>query len=173
MRGLLERICTAEQVTVEPAVFPLVVRAGGGSARDSLSILDQLFAGAGDEGVTYARTVGLLGVTDAALLDEVIDALGAQDGAAVFQAVDRVVDAGHDPRRFAGDLLERLRDLIILDAVPDAAGKGLLDDPGDQLARMSDQAARLGTATLSRLADIVSTGLTEMRVRRLLGCCWS
>ncbi len=163
MRGLLERICAAEKVTVEPAVYPLVVRAGGGSARDSLSILDQLFAGAGDDGVTYATTLGLLDVTDAALLDDVVDALGAQDGAAVFRSVDRVVDAGHDPRRFAGDLLERLRDLIVLDAVPDAAGTGLLDHPVDQLHRMTDQAARLGTATLSRLADIVNTGLTEMR----------
>ncbi|MBA2414854.1 MAG: DNA polymerase III subunit gamma and tau [Geodermatophilaceae bacterium] len=163
MRGLLERICAAEQVEVEPAVFPLVVRAGGGSARDALSILDQLFAGAGQDGVRYARTVGLLGVTDEALLDDVVGALAAQDGAAVFQTVDRVVDAGHDPRRFAGDLLERLRDLIVLDAVPDAAGKGLLDHPADQLERMGDQAARLGTATLSRLADIVHIGLTEMR----------
>jgi len=163
MRGLLARICATEQVHVEPAVFPLVVRAGGGSARDSLSILDQLFAGAGAVGVTYARTVGLLGVTDAALLDDVVDALGAQDGAAVFRSIDRVVDAGHDPRRFAGDLLERWRDLIVLDAVPDAAGKGLLDYPADQLERMTDQAARLGTATLSRLADIVHLGLTEMR----------
>jgi len=163
MRGLLERICEAEKVTVEPAVFPLVVRAGGGSARDSLSILDQLIAGADEGGLTYAGTVGLLGVTDAALLDDTIDALGAQDGAAVFRTVDRVVDAGHDPRRFAGDLLERLRDLIVLDAVPDAADKGMLDCPSDQLTRMADQAAVLGTATLSRLADIVHIGLTEMR----------
>ncbi|CAN5851820.1 DNA polymerase III subunits gamma/tau [soil metagenome] len=163
MRGLLERICEAEKVAVEPAVYPLVVRAGGGSARDSLSILDQLIAGADEGGLTYAGTVGLLGVTDAALLDDTIDALGAQDGAAVFRTVDRVVDAGHDPRRFAGDLLERLRDLIVLDAVPDAADKGMLDCPSDQLARMADQAAVLGTATLSRLADIVHTGLTEMR----------
>jgi len=163
MRGLLERICAAENVLVEPAVFPLVVRSGGGSARDSLSILDQLFAGAGADGVTYARTVGLLGVTDAALIDETVDALAAQDGGSVFRTVDRVVDAGHDPRRFASDLLERLRDLIVLDVVPDAADKGLLDCPADQLERMSDQAGRLGTATLSRLADIVHLGLTEMR----------
>ncbi|MBA3525014.1 MAG: DNA polymerase III subunit gamma and tau, partial [Geodermatophilaceae bacterium] len=163
LRALLERICAAEGVHVEPAVLPLVVRAGGGSARDSLSILDQLFAGAGPDGVSYARTVGLLGVTDAALLDDTVDALGAQDGAAVFRTIDRIVDAGHDPRRFAGDLLERLRDLIVLDVVPHAAEKGMLDSPTDQLARMADQAAVLGTATLSRLADIVHTGLTEMR----------
>ncbi|HVQ90555.1 MAG TPA: DNA polymerase III subunit gamma and tau [Mycobacteriales bacterium] len=163
MRGLLEQICTAEAVKVEPPVYPVVVRAGGGSARDSLSVMDQLLAGAGAEGVTYARAVALLGVTDAALLDEIVDALAAGDRAAVYQTVDKVVDAGHDPRRFAVDLLERLRDLVILDAVPDAVTKGLLDGPADQFDRMTDQAARLGTATLSRLADIVHTGLVEMR----------
>ena len=163
MRGLLEQICEQEKVTVEPAVYPLVVRAGGGSARDSLSVLDQLFAGAGEEGLTYSRTTGLLGVTDAALLDETVDGLAAADSGAVFGSIDRVVDAGHDPRRFAADLLERLRDLIVLDAVPDAAVKGMLDEPTDQLERMADQAARLGAATLSRLADIVHEGLTEMR----------
>ena len=129
LRAYLERICAAEGVTVEPAVLPLVVRAGGGSVRDSLSVLDQLLAGAGPEGVTYARAVALLGVTDAALLDDMVDALAAGDAAAVFGTVDRVVEAGHDPRRFAADLLDRLRDLIILDAVPDAARAGLIDAP--------------------------------------------
>jgi len=163
LRGLLEDICAKEGVSVEPAVLPLVVRAGGGSARDAESILDQLLSGAGPVGVTYARALALLGVTDSALLDDVVDALAAIDGAAVFEAVDRVVEAGHDPRRFATDLLERLRDLVVLDAVPDAAAKGLLDAPGDQLQRMGGQAARLGTATLSRLADVVHDGLVEMR----------
>nr|WP_221203684.1 DNA polymerase III subunit gamma and tau [Modestobacter versicolor] len=163
LRGLLERTCTAEGVTVEPTVFPLVVRAGGGSVRDSLSILDQLLAGAGPEGVTYKSAVGLLGVTDEALLDEAVDALAASDAPGVFQAVDRVVEAGHDPRRFATDLLDRLRDLIVLDAVPEAGGNGLLDCPPDRLDLMSRQAAALGGATLSRLADTVHEGLTEMR----------
>jgi DNA polymerase-3 subunit gamma/tau len=163
LRAHLERVCEQEGVAVEPAVFPLVVRASGGSARDAMSLLDQLFAGAGPEGVTYASAVGLLGVTDAALLDEVVDALAVADGAAVFQAVDRVVEAGHDPRRFATDLLERLRDLVIIDAVPDAAAKGILDIPADQLERMTGQALRLGKGTLSRLADIVHEGLVEMR----------
>ena len=163
MRGLLSSICTAEGVASSRPCFPLVVRAGGGSARDSLSVLDQLIAGSGPDGVTYATAVGLLGVTDGALLDEIVDALAAGDAAAVYATVDRVVEAGHDPRRFAADLLERLRDLIVLDAVPDAVGKGLLDCPPDQVERMTDQAARLGTATLSRLADIVHTGLIEMR----------
>src|SRR6195952_441411 len=125
LRTLLEKTCAAEGVQVEPTVFPLVVRAGGGSVRDSLSILDQLLAGAGPEGVTYRTAVGLLGVTDDALLDETIDALAASDGPGVFRAVDRVVEAGHDARRFATDLLDRLRDLIVLDAVPDAGGSGL------------------------------------------------
>ncbi len=163
LRGLLERTCAAEGVQVEPTVFPLVVRAGGGSVRDSLSILDQLLAGAGPGGVTYATAVGLLGVTDDALLDEAVDALAASDAPGVFRAVDRVVEAGHDPRRFATDLLDRLRDLIVLDAVPEAGGNGLLDCPPDRLDLMVSQARALGSATLSRLADTVHAGLTEMR----------
>jgi DNA polymerase-3 subunit gamma/tau len=163
LRGLLEKTCAAEGVQVEATVFPLVVRAGGGSVRDSLSILDQLLAGAGDEGVTYRSAVGLLGVTDDALLDETIDALAAHDAPGVFRAVDRVVEAGHDPRRFATDLLDRLRDLIVLDAVPDAGGNGLLDCPPDRLDLMTSQARALGSATLSRMADTVHAGLTEMR----------
>jgi DNA polymerase III subunit gamma/tau len=163
MRGLLERICAAEGVSVDRSVLSLVIRAGAGSARDAESVLDQLLAGAGPDGVSYPQAVALLGVTDAALLDEIVDALAAGDGATVYQTVDRVVEAGHDPRRFAVDLLERLRDLVVLDAVPDAAAKGLIDGPDDQVERMGDQAARLGTATLSRLADIVHTGLIEMR----------
>ncbi len=162
-RALLERICETEGVTVAPAVYPLVIRAGVGSARDALSVLDQLLAGAGPEGVTYERAVALLGVTDVALIDDVVDALAAADGAAAFGAVDRLVEAGHDPRRFAADLLDRLRDLTLLQAVPDAATRGLIDAPGDQLARMVEQAGRLGPATLSRYAEIVHTGLTDMR----------
>ncbi|MCZ2858401.1 DNA polymerase III subunit gamma and tau [Blastococcus sp. VKM Ac-2987] len=163
LRSLLEKTCAAEGVQVEPTVFPLVVRAGGGSVRDSLSILDQLLAGAGPEGVTYRSAVGLLGVTDDALLDETIDALAASDAPGVFRAVDRVVEAGHDPRRFATDLLDRMRDLIVLDAVPDAGGNGLLDCPPDRLDLMNQQAQALGSATLSRMADTVHEGLAEMR----------
>src|SRR5689334_2315 len=163
LRPYLEQLTNAEGVEVEPAVFPLVVRAGGGSARDTLSVLDQLIAGAGPEGVSYPRAVALLGVTDVALIDEMCDALAASDGAGAYGVIDRVVEAGHDPRRFASDLLERLRDLIILQQVPDAVTKGLLDAPEDQLERMTSQAAHLGSATLSRFADIVHNGLTEMR----------
>ncbi|MGC4895153.1 DNA polymerase III subunit gamma and tau [Micromonospora sp. DT31] len=163
LRPYLEQLCEAEGVKVDPAVFPLVVRAGGGSARDSLSVLDQLIAGAGPEGVGYARAAALLGVTDSALIDEMCDALAAGDGAAAYATVDRVAEAGHDPRRFASDLLERLRDLIVLQQVPDAAAKGLIDGPADQIERMAAQAQRLGPATLSRCADIVHNGLVEMR----------
>ncbi|MFV2021583.1 DNA polymerase III subunit gamma and tau [Micromonospora sp. LOL_023] len=163
LRPYLEQLCSAEGVKVDPAVFPLVVRAGAGSARDSLSVLDQLIAGAGPEGVGYARAVALLGVTDSALLDEMCDALAAGDGAAAYATIDRVAEAGHDPRRFASDLLERLRDLIVLQQVPDAVSKGLIDGPTDQIERMSAQAERLGPATLSRCADIVHNGLVEMR----------
>jgi DNA polymerase III subunit gamma/tau len=163
LRPYLESLCASEGVEVEPAVFPLVVRAGAGSVRDSLSVLDQLIAGAGAEGVTYARAVALLGVTDVALIDEMCDALAAGDGASAYATIDRVVEAGHDPRRFASDLLERLRNLIILQQVPDAVTKGLLDGADDELSRMSAQAQRFGAATLSRMADIVHNGLTEMR----------
>jgi DNA polymerase-3 subunit gamma/tau len=163
LRTLLERICADEGALVAPPVFPLVIRAGGGSARDTLSIMDQLLAGAGPEGVTYERAMALLGVTDVGLIDDTVDALAARDGAAVFETVDRLVEAGHDPRRFAADLLDRLRDLTLLNAVPDAAARGLVDAPGDELERMIDQATRLGAATLSRYAEIVHTGLTDMR----------
>ena len=163
LRTMLERLCAQEGVTVEPAVLPLVIRAGGGSARDTLSMLDQLLAGAGPEGVTYRSAVALLGVTDAALLDEVVDALAAGDGASVFGAVDRVIEAGHDPRRFATDLLQRLRDLVVLSAVPGAAAKGLIDAPADQLEAMAAQADRLGAATATRMAEVLHTGLVDMR----------
>ena len=163
LRGLLEEILATEAVTYEPTVLPLVVRAGAGSVRDSLSVLDQLLAGAGAEGLTYERTVALLGYTDDSLLDEMVDALAAGDGAAAFGTVDRVVQGGHDPRRFAADLLDRLRDLIILGAVPGAGQTGLLDVPADRLERMSDQAGRFGQAELARAAEILSGGLIQMR----------
>ncbi|USC15797.1 DNA polymerase III subunit gamma and tau [Rhodococcus sp. 11-3] len=163
MRGLLEKICTQENVPVEDAVYPLVIRAGGGSPRDSLSVMDQLLAGAGEEGVTYSRALSLLGVTDVALIDEAVDALAAGDGAGLFGTVEKVMDAGHDPRRFAVDLLERLRDLILMRSVPDAADRGLVDAPGDVLERMREEADRIGPATLTRYAEIVHSGLGEMR----------
>jgi DNA polymerase-3 subunit gamma/tau len=163
LRGLLEKLCGEEGVAVESAVYPLVVKAGAGSVRDALSVMDQLLAGAGPDGVTYASAVALLGVTDAALLDEMVDALAASDGASVFGAVERVAGAGHDPRRFGADLLQRLRDLVILQAVPDAAVKGLIDEPEDELVAMAAQAERLPTATLTRFAEILHTGLAEMR----------
>ena len=163
LRPYLQQLTEAEGVTVEPAVLPLVVKAGGGSARDTLSVLDQLIAGAGPDGVSYARAVALLGVTDVTLIDDMCDALAAGDGAAAYSTIDGVAEAGHDPRRFASDLLERLRDLIVLQQVPDAVTKGLIDGPADQLEAMSAQATRLGPATLSRCADIVHNGLVEMR----------
>ncbi|MGH3096984.1 MAG: DNA polymerase III subunit gamma and tau [Streptosporangiales bacterium] len=163
LRELLGGMCEDEGIDVEPAVLPLVVRSGAGSARDALSVLDQLLAGAGDAGVSYKQAVGLLGYTDESLLDQVVDALAASDGAGVFETVEQVIAGGHDPRRFAADLLERLRDLVILAAVPEAEDKGLLDVPPDQLERMRGQADRSGAAALTRSADIVSDALTEMR----------
>ncbi len=163
LRELLEEILQKEDVSYEAAAIPLVVRAGAGSARDSESILDQLLAGSGEEGITYARAVSLLGYTDATLLDEVVDAVAARDGGAVFAAIDRVMEGGQDPRRFAADLLERFRDLVILSNVPDAGTTGLLDVPSDELERMQAQTSRMGPADLTRAADLLHTGLTEMR----------
>jgi DNA polymerase III subunit gamma/tau len=163
MREHLAGLCASEGITVEPAVLPLIVRAGAGSARDAQSILDQLAAGSGDGGITYDRALALLGYTDAALLEEVVDAFAAGDGAAVFRSVDRVIEAGLEPRRFAQDLLERFRDLLVLDAVPDAADSGLLDAPADQLERMRGQANHYGRPSLSRAADVMATALVEMR----------
>ncbi|MBG0826901.1 DNA polymerase III subunit gamma and tau [Planomonospora sp. ID67723] len=163
LRTLMEEILTSEGVPFEPAALPLVVRAGAGSARDSLSILDQLYAGSDESGITYTRAVSLLGYTDGDLLDDVVGAFAARDGARVFQAVNRVVEGGHDPRRFAMDLLERFRDLVILANVPEAAGSGLLDRPADELERLQAQAASMGPADLTRAAEVFNTGLTEMR----------
>ena len=167
MRALIGRICEQEGVVVDDAVYPLVIRAGGGSPRDTLSVLDQLVAGSEDgpngPRVTYQRALGLLGATDVALIDDAVDALAASDAAALFSAVESVIDAGHDPRRFATDLLERFRDLIVLQAVPDAAARGVVDAPEDVLDRMREQAARLGPATLTRYAEVVQAGLGEMR----------
>ena len=163
MRALLERICVQEDVTVDDAVYPLVIRAGGGSPRDTLSVLDQLLAGAEGNRVEYQRALALLGATDVALIDDAVDALAAGDAAALFGAIEAVIDAGHDPRRFATDLLERFRDLIVLQSVPEAIARGVVDGPEDVLERMRDQATRVGTATLTRYAEVVHAGLAEMR----------
>ncbi|MBV8930358.1 MAG: DNA polymerase III subunits gamma/tau, partial [Mycobacteriaceae bacterium] len=155
MRALIGRIIASEDVEIDDAVYPLVIRAGGGSPRDTLSVLDQLLAGAQDNRIRYQRALALLGATDVALIDGAVDALAAGDVAAVFGAVESVIDAGHDPRRFATDLLERFRDLIVLQAVPDAITRGVVDGPEDVLERMRDQASRIGTATLTRYAEVV------------------
>jgi DNA polymerase-3 subunit gamma/tau len=159
----LAQICQAEGVPIEPAAIPLVVRAGAGSARDSLSVLDQLLGGVGPAGVTYDVAAGLLGYTPDTLLDEVVDAFAAADGASVFSVIDKVIETGQDPRRFTEDLLRRLRDLVIVAAVPDAPATGLIDAPQDQAERLVAQAARFGKAELVRAADSVAAGLTEMR----------
>ncbi|RSR96485.1 DNA polymerase III subunit gamma and tau, partial [Streptomyces sp. WAC00469] len=163
LRDYLAEVCRKENIPVEEGVLPLVVRAGGGSVRDSMSVMDQLLAGAGEEGVTYAMATSLLGYTDGSLLDSIVEAFAAGDGAGAFEVVDRVIESGNDPRRFVADLLERLRDLLILAAVPDAAEKGLIDAPADVVERMQAQASSFGAAELSRAADLVNEGLTEMR----------
>ncbi|WP_331712562.1 DNA polymerase III subunit gamma and tau [Auraticoccus monumenti] len=159
----LAELCEAEGIPVEPAVLPLVVRAGGGSVRDSLSVLDQLLGGASADGVSYAHAAALLGYTPDSLLDEMVDAFAAGDGASVFAAVDKVIEVGQDPRRFAEDLLRRLRDLVIVNAVPDAVSSGLVEASGDQAERLQSQAAGLGPGELARAAEVIAAGLTEMR----------
>ena len=162
LTAYMEDLCVQEKVAVAPGVLGFVTRAGGGSVRDSLSVLDQLIAGSGDEGLTYEGAASLLGFTDGELLDATIDALAAGDGAAVFTQVDKVIESGHDPRRFVEDLLERLRDLIIVAAVPEGAASVLRGVPEDQLERMRGQQSRFGPGALTRAADIVNAGLTEM-----------
>jgi DNA polymerase-3 subunit gamma/tau len=160
----LEKVCESEGVKVAKGVIPLVVRASGGSVRDALSVLGQLLAGAGKDGVTYEIAVQLLGFTDGALLDDAMNAVAARDGSTLFQTIDRVIESGHDPRRFTQDLLERLRDLMIVDALQATNANSILRElPDDQLERMRVQAQNIGQASLSRAADIAAEGLTQMR----------
>ncbi|MGB8020445.1 MAG: DNA polymerase III subunit gamma and tau [Candidatus Nanopelagicales bacterium] len=159
----LAAVCRAEGVAAEPPALAVVARAGAGSVRDSLSVLGQLIAGAGPSGLTYADAVASLGMTDAALIDAFVEALAAGSGAAMFTVVDRVINAGHDPRRFVTDVLDRLRDLIFLRADPEAVARGLVDVPDDTGAQMVTQAASLEFAQLSRAADLVNSGLSDVR----------
>jgi len=159
----LEKICASEGIKVAKGVISLVVRASGGSVRDSLSILGQLLAGAGSDGVTYEIAVALLGYTDSALIDEALDAIAAQDSASLFTTVDRVIESGQDPKRFASDLLERMRDLIIVGASDENNSAILTSLPTDQLDRIRTQAKLIGIATLIRSADLIAQGLTQMR----------
>ncbi|HET7477697.1 MAG TPA: DNA polymerase III subunit gamma and tau [Dermatophilaceae bacterium] len=162
LQEYLQQVCDAEGVAVAAGVLSFVVRAGGGSVRDSLSVLDQLIAGSDRRGLTYEGAAALLGFTEVELLDAVVEGLAAGDAAAVFGQVDKVIESGHDPRRFVEDVLERLRDLIVVAAVPDGGASVLRGVPEDQLERMRSQAAAFGPGALSRAADIVNAGLTEM-----------
>jgi DNA polymerase-3 subunit gamma/tau len=159
----LEKICASEGIKVAKGVISLVVRASGGSVRDSLSILGQLLAGAGSDGVTYEIAVALLGYTDSALIDEALDAIAAQDSASLFTTIDRVIESGQDPKRFASDLLERMRDLIIVGASDENNSAILISLPTDQLDRIRTQAKLIGIASLIRSADLIAQGLTQMR----------
>ncbi|MFB9672138.1 DNA polymerase III subunit gamma and tau [Microlunatus capsulatus] len=159
----LGKLCAAEGIAVEQTVLPLVVRAGAGSVRDSLSVLDQLLGGAEESGVSYRHATALLGYTPDSLLDEFVDAFAAGDAGGVFSCVDKVIEVGQDPRRFAEDLLRRLRDLVIVAAVPDALRSGLVEVAPDQAERLSSQAAALGSGELTRAAEVIAAGLTDMR----------
>lgn len=161
LEDYLRQLCHSEKVEVGDGVLPLVVRAGGGSVRDTLSVLDQLIGGS-DGKVDYEQAIGLLGFTDISLLDQCVDAIAARDGAACFEVVQRVVSSGHDPRRFVEDLLQRLRDLLILAVAGDQAQAALGSLPVDQLERMQVQARALGAGQLSRCADMCATALGTM-----------
>nr|WP_303768680.1 DNA polymerase III subunit gamma and tau [Schaalia odontolytica] len=158
----LTGLCSEEHIGVGEGVLTLVMRAGGGSVRDTLSVLDQLMAGAIDGQVTYQTAVALLGYTDSALLDESVDALAGGDGAAAFRVVERMVESGHDPRRFVEDLLQRLRDLLIIAVAGDGARDVLADTPHDQFERMQRQAQNWGPHGLSRAADLTDEALRAM-----------
>ncbi|NDD25639.1 MAG: DNA polymerase III subunit gamma and tau [Actinobacteria bacterium] len=162
MLEYLQEMCASENVNVEEGVLSLVVRSGGGSVRDSLSLLDQLMAGSEGNKISYERAVGLLGYTDSALLDQVVDALAEADSAKVFASVDQVIQSGQDPHRFVEDLLERIRDLIIVGSVGQGAKNVLRDMPQDQLERLRLQVERFGRAELNYAADIIAEGLTRM-----------
>ena len=159
----LATVCEAEGVPADPAALALVARSAAGSVRDALSILGQLIAGSGPEGLTHDDVSAQLGVTDAALLDDTVDAIASGEGARLFTVIDRVIDAGHDPRRFATDLLQRLRDLIVLAAIPGDEALAILDAPDSEIEVMRRQVASLTLAELSRAADLVSDGLTQLR----------
>mgnify|MGYP006425517629 CR=1 FL=1 len=159
----LVMVCASEEIPADPAALALIARAGTGSVRDSLSILGQIISGCGPEGVTYQEAVLQLGVTDSALLDETVNALINRDGAALFTAVDRVIELGNEPRRFVTDLLERVRDLIVLQRIPGAAESGLIHAPEEVIATEVDQASRIGAAELARAGDLVSRALTEIK----------
>lgn len=161
LEDYLHQLCHSEKVEVGDGVLPLVVRAGGGSVRDTLSVLDQLIGGS-DGKVDYEQAIGLLGFTDTSLLDQCVDAIAARDGAACFEVVQRVVSSGHDPRRFVEDLLQRLRDLLILAVAGDQAQAALGSLPVDQLERMQVQARALGAGQLSRCADMCAAALGTM-----------
>lgn len=163
LSSYLTKICGEEGVTVEPGVIPLVVRAGAGSVRDSLSVLDQLLGAASSSGVGYREAARLLGYTPESLLDDIVDGFAAGDGRAVFATIDKVIEVGQDPRRFGEDLLQRLRDLVIVAQVPDAFSSGLIDVSGDQAERYAVQVGQLGTGELTRAAEVIAEGLTQMR----------
>ncbi|RRD42064.1 DNA polymerase III subunit gamma and tau [Buchananella hordeovulneris] len=162
LTAFLEELAAREGVAIAPGVLPLVVRAGGGSVRDSLSVLDQLIAGAVDGGLDYQRAVALLGYTDEAMLDSMVTALAADDGAGVFRVVERVIGAGQEPRRFVEDLLQRLRDLLVVAVTGENARHALAGLPDDVFTRMVEQARSLGPAALSRAADLTNAALTSM-----------
>ena len=158
----LQTLCDEEHIRVGEGVLPLVIRAGGGSVRDSLSVLDQLMAGAIDGEIAYKTAVALLGYTDTALLDETVDALAGGDGGAAYRVIEKMVSSGHDPRRFVEDFLQRLRDLLIIAVAGDGANDVLVGTPHDQFERMSVQAKNWGTQALSRAADLTDEALRSM-----------
>jgi DNA polymerase-3 subunit gamma/tau len=159
----LAKMCDSEGIKADPAALALVARAGAGSVRDAQSVLGQVIAGSGPEGVTYADTVAQLGFTDENLLSQVVVAISEGNGAALFTLIEQIVSSGHEPRRFANDLLDRLRDLVVVSQVPDSVNSGLFDIPAEQVEDLIKQAKLYTPTQLVRVADLVSSGLSELR----------
>lgn len=163
MRGLLESVVESEGVQVDPDVYPLVIQAGGGSPRDSLSVLDQLIAGSGVDGVDYETSAAILGVTNSEILTDAITALASGNRAELFEVVNRVIMSGQDPQQFALDLLSRVRDLLVMSAVPDAVTKGLVEIPESQVEEVTEQSKMIPPATLTRFSQVLSDGARNFR----------
>ena len=168
MRELVQHVVEEEGVHVDENVYPLVIRAGGGSPRDTLSILDQMLSGAGEDGLTYELALPLLGVTDLTLLDAAVDALADRDASAMYRTIDQVIESGHEPRRFALDLLDRMRDLLLIRTVPDAFGQGLVDAPSDRADILTQEAHQFSPQHLAQLAS----ASRACAARPPRACCW-
>lgn len=163
MGPYLEQICEDEHIEAEPGVLRLAMRAGGGSVRDTLSVLDQLMVGAVDGSIAYDSAVALLGFTPDALIGEAVDAVADKNGEALYGVIQKVVVGGFDPRRFVEDLLARVRDLLVLTLGGERAESVLSDDAAaENMDDLRRQASALGLSALTQMADTINATLANM-----------